>query len=383
MVRRTINGTGITFCDITHSPTAVCIPFRGTNGTNGVARDRLIAKAASRVPDEIDAEAGIILPAAPPLNKLDYLMANPNSDDRMDLGSFLNLLHDHWVAHIASGYTYIAFSVNEKGAAVEVLGTSNVPPSAYQHKAVVFQCVKTDEIVECYYNTPAEASPVSQKTNDCIFKIFKSAGISDLPVGTALLVRRSILHGAPLGLTAHSLKQIFRDLAPNKRRVRTNEAIQARKRRARMNAKLSSEGVEPNNDEVLMVRVGTDQVEPCKCVIINRNDIANMVKELLGWRGGLVEYPIRQFDNHEIVVIGPAVEGTNSSEVGFLRTGVPEMYTFNQNACTMFPSLPAAALQGPVIVAKQELTGKKDFVHFDADSFRSFLAKRPTTTTMV
>lgn len=388
MGKCTILGNKLNMCDAIHVPSPTCIPAQidpdrspdniPVNRRFFHCSDWALAKRVARFPEEVDARAGICVPTAPPINQIDYL--GSRRSETMTLRQYLNEIDAMWQQCVANGYTYSAFLVHTKGYSMELRVSTDAPP-VYAHSHVVYSNIKLDERVRMHYNTPADPGADSE-ANATAAALLESSGCADQPMGNTLLVRESILHNVPLGLAEISLKQMFGDRAPlanlPKRRRRTKAAAAAKKRRRRLQQSVSSEGVEPNEDEVLLIRVGTDDINPYSCVIASRPHLEEALKTLVGWQGELAEFPIKQVKNNSLELVCITANADEPAEVTHRRTGPPEMYRFNETAARAFPALPMEVLQGPVVVAMRTTSEKGGFVNLDTNSFREHVFTRPS-----
>jgi hypothetical protein len=383
MGRRTLDGNQIAYCDAIHVPSPVSIPVETAPDTSeaGVPVGRRhakccdwsLAKALARIPDQVDAAAGITVPLPPPINTLDFLA--PRRPGSVTLWEFNRELNRRWDAAKQAGYPYTAFLVQPDGYAVEVRMLTTQPLGSYAHSKVVFSNVRMDERITLHYNTPVDAVAVAanERRNDGVIPLLVAVNVPDLVIGSALLVRESMLHDAPLGLTPLLLKQAFGELTPlaklPKRRVRTKATEAAQKRRRRLNERVSSEGVAPLETEVLVVRISTDLINPFSSVICDREHIEEAFQTLLGWRGQMSDFQVAKDGDYEYIAVTPELE--EQAEVTHRRTGPAEMYAFNETACRVLPLVPHGVLNGPIVVARRALAEPFAFDHLDLQSFRA------------
>ena len=384
MGKRAVLGEQIQFCDATYAPSPVYIPveIEPDRPTDGIKPSRhffyvcdyAVAKRIARNPDDVDVACGMDVPVAPPLTSIDH-MPHHTAGAR-SLRDYLNEVHRLWTDAAAQGYQYTAFITHPGGYAMEVRLASNGDKLAYAHSHTVYSMIRQDEAIVMHYNTPADghAAAANAPRNDAGVALLEAANCADLPIGSFLLERRSLRHQVPLGLTGQILRAAFRDNAPNAnlptRRRRTQNAQQARKRRRRLEQALESEGVTPNDDECLLMRITSDPMNPYKAVIVARDKWEDQCRQLVGWQGSLREDTVPGLGDreHEVVVIAPFIG--DPDEVTHRRTMPAEAYTVNIQAQRLFHALPGATtFSGPVLVAMRN-KAKGTYVHFGERSFR-------------
>lgn len=380
MTRHTILGASTLICDFTRLPTCTEIPVRvhGTkeerNGPIRHASDWAIAKYGAKNPETIDEAAGITVPACPNVEMLSHI--GPRRSNSVTVRAFLNALHDSWVEARDRGYKYSAYVVQHRGFGVELLCKSNEALGILTaRQRIVFDNIKCDEKLVCYYNTPADPGGVDQPRNDCVTDLLKDAGCSDLAVGNAVLVRASILHDCPLGLNPSVLRSMLKDRAPKTHlpavRHRNRAAEEARKRRKR--AEDAVEGaVELEPGEFRAVRLSVDTINPFSLVVLSENHLTDLLETVLLWKGEFAEFPVRMVDaDHELVVITADV--SDPGEVRVRRTSEDEeVYGINTTARRLFPGVPAEALNGPVVIGLRNVQ-TREFKSLSLSSFRKDL----------
>lgn len=374
-------GLAVTLCDVTFIPDVTWLrvevdPYKSPEGVP-VGRqyvhvcDRAIAKIIARTPGDVDASAGMCVPSAPAVGQLNHF--GRRRLNTLTVLEYLQEVNRVWQEAKKSDYVYSTFTVDPAGSAMEKntkSASSNF--SMYAYNRVIFSNLVLDEAVRVYYNTSAEVGFEKKERNECVTRLLGKASCADVAVGECLLQRFSLKHDVPLGLTKELLKSYFGTDAPGTalsgRRVRTQAAVKANKRRKQVKKELEKKGVAPQKGEVRMVRIAADGLNPFSEVIVSEKDLDDQLKVLLGFDGELAENLVKKVPGQKEVVVITVASGS-IAEMTHHRTFSGDAYCFNETAGRMFPAIDISLLEGPVVVAMRKGEG---YVHFGLDDFRKF-----------
>lgn len=382
MVKHKFHDQNVRFCDITGVPTTTCIPVTVDKSLYGretiYVCDRSVAKIVGD-PNEADGEAGIIVPAAPSVNSLDYLC--PRKQNTMTAYAYLAAIDEAWQKAKASDYEFVAIIIQPSGYGVPVHEFSAKLLFRAQKQAVVASDAATDQKLVMHYNTIACSSPSGQldEINNRATAILSQQKSADVVVGNALLVRMSMAHDAPLGLDPRKLVSMLgRELAPSsttgRKRACDVMAPDSKKRSRKAKAKEAAVDIPPLTNELQVIRVGTHTVNACSEALIRRDHFEEDVSKMLQWEGGLAADIVRREDGIEWLVVLPNLE--DESNVSLRRTAPDSSaYKLNSNIIALFPSVDKRLAYGVAVVVARSMAkhdaGEDAWDHLDLNFFLS------------
>lgn len=370
-------------CEVTHIPSVVRIPVpinpaaaansRFLRRKNLFVCDRSIGKAIAAYPEDVDHEAGMKVPEPPSLSKLAHLDPE-NKAATMSVFEFLEEIEKRWEKVYDEGYDFEAIIVSPQDLASPILCNTKNLAFAHSKRKQVYHRAEMDEEIVCFYNTKRTAGMSDMQTNQVATNMLAQVDCMDIVYGSCLLVRRSLSHSVPLGLSESQMKQKL----PSSVAPRTRIAKRRIRKRARQPKCLSVDDVGVESDEIVCVLVSPGESTATSSAIIKKTGQAYIehLQMLLRYTGEFSYVPVKtnEKEGKEILVVIPKYSTDHEKLV--CRNGSSQVFAFNKTAHSLFgESLTEDECHGPVLVVARNVESKRlvnyPIEFFEADFFRN------------
>ena len=319
--------------------------------------DRALAKFVAADPSSVDAEAGVVVPTAPSPRLLNYVQPQYDAQNTLWLHEYQQRIDQLYKEQAERGFVVPVVVVQETSHVSSAKMRSSAMTTIQSQCLVVMTAPASDEYIECHYTTAIDPEYTEgDRENTLATTILARNDIADVAYGNAVLVRRSIVHGTPLGLQPHALRKYFGSIMTAatvpRRRIRSKEAEARRKRMRRMQ---QANALQPEDGEFQAVRVSTDDVNPFSRTILpaENESLVKALSELQQWRGDFSEVAVGTIGSNTVFAIVP--DRIGMAEYAKCQTAVNQSaYVFNTTADRLLSRLDAKLCFGVVVLVMRD-----------------------------